>query len=194
MPPGQAAGTFVALTVTQHLDPVRRAHSGRPPGQQGGYGGVLFPASGAGGPVVFADSAWMFYLFAVLFAHRVRGRDDRLPHHQPPVLRQRPHRDHLRVADDGRRHWHGLRRRHRGVAAGDFTADFTYPAIIASGGFTATIAASLFFSSLGVISICCCPAPPATNCPTGRSRCRSSTALTPHPGRRGRCRGIRGAI
>ena len=156
VPPGQAAGTFVALTVTSTLTrfavPILADHLG----SKGVMGVCFFLQVAPVALLFFADSAWMFYLFAVLFGIGFGGEMTAFP-----II----NRQYYGNAPIGTTYGWQMMGAGIGMASGaaiggllrDFTADFTYPAIIASGGFTATIAASLFFSSLGVISILLLP-------------------------------------
>ncbi len=156
VPPGQAAGTFVVLTVASTLTrfavPILADQLGSK-----GVMSVCFFLQVA--PVVllfFADSAWMFYLFAVLFGIGFGGEMTAFP-----II----NRQYYGNAPIGTTYGWQMMGAGIGMASGaaiggllrDFTESFTYPAVIASGSFTATIAASLFLSSLGVISILLLP-------------------------------------
>ena len=102
----------------QHGDPVRGAGDGRPGGQQGGDGGVFRLADAAHRIVVFRRGAVALLPVRGVVRHRVRRGDERLSDNQPAVLRQRPHRHHLRLADDGRGGGDGRRVADRRLAAG----------------------------------------------------------------------------
>ena len=154
--PGLAAGTFIALTVASTLTrfavPILADHLGSK-----GVMGVCFFLQVA--PVFllfFADSALMFYVFAVLFGIGFGGEMTAFP-----II----NRQYYGNAPIGTTYGFQMMGAGFGMASGaaiggllrDITAGFTYPAIIASGGFTATIAASLLFSTVGVISIVLLP-------------------------------------
>ncbi len=154
--PGLAAGTFIVLTVSSTLTrfavPILADHLGSK-----GVMGVCFFLQVA--PVFllfFADTAWMFYLFAVLFGIGFGGEMTAFP-----II----NRQYYGNAPIGTTYGFQMMGAGFGMASGaaiggllrDFTEGFTWPAFVASGDFTATIVASLLFSSLGVISIVLLP-------------------------------------
>ena len=180
--PGLAAGTFIALTVASTLTrfavPILADHLGSK-----GVMGVCFFLQVA--PVFllfFADSAWMFYLFAVLFGIGFGGEMTAFP-----II----NRQYYGNAPIGTTYGFQMMGAGFGMACGaaiggllrDFTAGFTYPAIIASGGFTATIAASLFFSTLGVISIVLLPGTSRHQLPDWEDGLPEEYRSAPRPGR-----------
>ncbi len=149
---GLAAGTFIALTVTSTLTrfavPILADHLGSK-----GVMGVCFFLQVA--PVFllfFADSAWMFYLFAILFGIGFGGEMTAFP-----II----NRQYYGNAPIGTTYGFQMMGAGFGMASGaaiggvlrDFTEGFSYPAFINSGDFTATVAASLVLSAMGVISI-----------------------------------------
>ena len=103
MPKGLAAGTFIALTVSSTLTrfavPILADHLG----SKGVMGVCFFLQVAPVGLLFFADSAWMFYLFAILFGIGFGGEMTAFPIINRPVLRQRSDRYHLWFPDDGRR-------------------------------------------------------------------------------------------
>ena len=151
-----AAGVFLTLSVTSTLTrfavPVLADHLGSK-----GVMGVCFFLQVA--PVVllfFADSALMFYIFAVLFGIGFGGEMTAFP-----II----NRQYYGNAPIGTTYGYQMMGAGVGMASGaaiggllrDLTEGFTYPSFIVSGDFTATIAASLIFSTVGVISIMLLP-------------------------------------
>ena len=107
--PGLAAGAFVTLSVTSTITrfavPVLADHLGSK-----GVMAICFALQTL--PIALLFCCFATEHVGVLPVRRaVRDRlwrrDERLPHHQPAVLRQRTHRHHLRLADDGFRYRHG---------------------------------------------------------------------------------------
>ena len=68
--------------------------------------------------VLFFHDAWAFYLFGRPARHRPGLRGAHLPHRQPPVLRQRPPGQPVRLAKPGQRPGHGNGARVRRVPVG----------------------------------------------------------------------------
>ena len=156
VPKGLAAGTFIALTVTSTLTrfavPILADHLGSK-----GVMGVCFFLQVA--PVFllfFADTAWMFYLFAILFGIGFGGEMTAFP-----II----NRQYYGNAPIGTTYGFQMMGAGFGMASGaaiggllrDLTEGFSYPAFINSGDFTATVAASLVLSALGVVSIALLP-------------------------------------
>ena len=153
---GLAAGTFIALTVTSTLTrfavPILADHLG----SKGVMGACFFLQVAPVGLLFFADSAWMFYLFAILFGIGFGGEMTAFP-----II----NRQYYGNAPIGTTYGFQMMGAGFGMASGaaiggllrDLTEGFSYPAIIASGDFTATIAASLVLSGLGVVSIVLLP-------------------------------------
>ena len=175
---GLAAGVFIALTMTSTLTrfavPILADHLGSK-----GVMGVCFFLQVA--PVFllfFADTAWMFYLFAILFGIGFGGEMTAFP-----II----NRQYYGNAPIGTTYGFQMMGAGFGMASGSFIGgwlrDFSegiaypaalansliggwlpdlsrgisYPDFLASGNFTATIAASLLFSSIGVLSILLLP-------------------------------------
>ena len=175
---GLAAGTFIVLTMTSTLTrfavPILADHLGSK-----GVMGVCFFLQVA--PVFllfFADSWWMFYLFAVLFGIGFGGEMTAFP-----II----NRQYYGNAPIGTTYGFQMMGAGFGMASGSFiggwlrdlstgiswpagvaesaigrwlpdlSGGISYPDFVASGAFTATIAASLLFSSIGVLSILLLP-------------------------------------
>ncbi|MDE2845045.1 MAG: MFS transporter [Chloroflexota bacterium] len=153
---GLAAGTFIALTVTSTLTrfavPILADHLG----SKGVMGVCFFLQVAPVGLLFFADTAWMFYVFAILFGIGFGGEMTAFP-----II----NRQYYGNAPIGTTYGFQMMGAGFGMASGaaiggllrDLTEGFSYPAIIASGDFTATIAASLALSGLGVVSIVLLP-------------------------------------
>ena len=156
VPKGLAAGTFIALTVSSTLTrfavPILADHLG----SKGVMGVCFFLQVAPVALLFFADSAWMFYLFAILFGIGFGGEMTAFP-----II----NRQYYGNAPIGTTYGFQMMGAGFGMASGaavggllrDVTEGFSYPAIIASGDFTATIAASLILSAVGVISIALLP-------------------------------------
>ncbi len=182
--PGLAAGTFVALSVTSALTrfavPILADHLGSK-----GVMGVCFFLQVA--PVFllfFADSPWMFYLFAVLFGIGFGGEMTAFP-----II----NRQYYGNAPIGTTYGWQMMGAGAGMASGaalggllrDLTEGFTYPSFIASGDFTATIAASLLLSAIGVIAITLLPSTSRHQLPGWEDDLPEEFRSAPRPGRAG---------
>lgn len=153
---GLAAGVFLTLSVSSTLTrfavPVLADHLG----SKGVMGVCFFLQVAPVALLFFADSVWMFYLFAVLFGIGFGGEMTAFP-----II----NRQYYGNAPIGTTYGYQMMGAGVGMASGaaiggllrDFTEGWTYPAFIVSGDFTATIAASLILSAVGVISIALLP-------------------------------------
>ncbi len=151
-----AAGVFLTLSVSSTLTrfavPILADHLG----SKGVMGVCFFLQVAPVALLFFADSVWMFYLFAVLFGIGFGGEMTAFP------IINRQYYGHAPI---GTTYGYQMMGAGVGMASGaaiggllrDLTEGWTYPAFIVSGDFTATIAASLVFSAVGVISIALLP-------------------------------------
>ena len=153
--PTLAAGTFVVLTMTSTLTrfavPILADHLG----SKGVMGVCFFLQVVPVFLLFFADSAWMFYLFAVLFGIGFGGEMTAFP-----II----NRQYYGNAPIGTTYGWQMMGAGIGMASGaaiggllrDLTEGWVFP-LVSSGNFTATIVASLVFSTAGVISIVLLP-------------------------------------
>ncbi len=151
-----AAGVFLTLSVSSTLTrfavPVLADHLG----SKGVMGVCFFLQVAPVALLFFADSVWMFYLFAVLFGIGFGGEMTAFP-----II----NRQYYGNAPIGTTYGYQMMGAGVGMASGaaiggllrDFTEGWTYPSFIVSGDFTATIAASLILSAVGVVSIALLP-------------------------------------
>ena len=179
-----AAGVFltlsVASTLTRFAVPVLADHLG----SKGVMGVCFFLQVAPVALLFFADSVWMFYLFAVLFGIGFGGEMTAFP-----II----NRQYYGNAPIGTTYGYQMMGAGVGMASGaaiggllrDITAGWTWPAFIASGDFTVTIAASLVFSAVGVVSIALLPNTGQHQLPEWEEALPEEFRTTPAPGRAG---------
>ena len=178
VPRGIAAGTFIALTLTSTLTrfavPILADHLG----SKGVMGVCFFLQVAPVGLLFFADSAWMFYLFAILFGIGFGGEMTAFPIINRQYYGNAPIGTTygfqmmgagvgmasgsfigglLRDVSDGMTYPAWVAASFVGEWLPDLSQGFSYPSFIVSGDFTATIAASLVLSTMGVVSIMLLP-------------------------------------